>query len=98
MKLFQPCFVVQSLISISTPAGSSRPVRASIVFCDGLITSISLLWVLISNCSLLSLYLWTARRIVTISYSVGSGMGPETSEPFLFAVSTIFFAAASIRV
>ena len=28
-----------------------------------------------------------------ISFSVGSGIGPETSAPFLVATSTIFFAA-----
>ena len=53
------------------------------------------LWVLISNCSRESLYLWTARRMVTISLSVGSGIGPETFAPVRLAVSTIFSAAAS---
>ena len=51
-----------SLISISTPAGSSRDMRASTVFCVGLIMSMSLLCVLRSNCSRLSLYSWTARN------------------------------------
>ena len=43
----------------------------------------------------LSLYLWTARRMVTISFSVGSGIGPDTRAPVRFAVSTIFSAAVS---
>ena len=40
----------------------------------------------------------TEREIVTISLSVGSGIGPDTSEPFAFATVTIFSAAVSIRV
>ena len=46
-----------SFISISTPAGRSRPCRASMHFAFGLRISISLLWVLRSNCSRESLYL-----------------------------------------
>ena len=71
----------QSLISISTPAGRSRLIRASTVLAEGLTTSISRLWVRRSNCSRLSLYLWTARRMVTTSFLVGRGMGPETVAP-----------------
>ena len=58
--------------------------------------SIRRLWVRLSNCSRLSLYLWVARRMVTTSRSVGRGMGPDTRAPVRFAVSTIFSAAASI--
>ena len=48
----------QSLISISTPAGSSRLISASTVLGEGFTTSISRLWVRRSNCSRESLYLW----------------------------------------
>ena len=34
----------------------------------------------------------TALKIVTTSFSVGSGIGPETSAPVFLAVSTIFAA------
>ena len=81
------------MISISTPAGSSRLIRASTVFWVGFMMSISLLWVRRSNCSRLYLYLWTARRMVTISFLVGRGMGPETFASVRFAVSTIVSAA-----
>ena len=46
-----------SLISMSTPAGRSSLVSASVVCRVALVISINLLWVLCSNCSLLSLYL-----------------------------------------
>ncbi|EJX06461.1 hypothetical protein, secreted [gut metagenome] len=46
-----------SLISTSTPAGSCRLVRASTVLLDGFRMSIRRLWVRLSNCSRLSLYL-----------------------------------------
>src|SRR5690606_12260690 len=39
-----------------------------------------------------SLYLCTARRIVMICFSVGSGIGPDTPAPVRLAVSTIFSA------
>ena len=55
--------------------------------------SIRRLWVRISNCSRLSLYLWGERRMVTISFSVGRGMGPETRAPVRLAVSTIVAGA-----
>ena len=59
----------------------------------GLRISISLLWVRRSNCSRESLYLWTARRMVTTSFLVGSGMGPETLAPLRLAVSDDLFRA-----
>ena len=74
---------------MSTPAGRSSFVSASTVLGVVLVMSISLLWVLCSNCSLLSLYLWTALKIVTTSFSVGSGMGPDTSAPVFFTASMI---------
>jgi len=42
--------------------------------------SIKRLCVRISNCSRLSLYLWGERRIVTISFSVGRGIGPLVND------------------
>ena len=81
-----------SFISISTPAGKSNLIKESTVLGDGLTISINLLWVLISNCSLESLYLWTALNIVIISFSVGSGTGPDYFAPVFLAVSTIFSA------
>ena len=60
------------MISISTPAGSSRAIRASTVLGVDLVMSMRRLWVRRSNCSRLSLYLWTARRMVTTSFLVGS--------------------------
>ena len=57
--------------------------------------SIKRLWVLISNCSRESLYLWTALRIVYISFSVGNGTGPTTWAPDFFAEVIIFSAEAS---
>ena len=77
---------------MNTPAGISSLCNASTVFCVGAITSISLLWVLCSNCSLESLYLWTALRMVITCFSVGRGIGPDTSAPVFLAVSTILAA------
>ena len=80
---------------MSTPAGKSNLINESTVLGVGLVMSINLLWVLISNCSLESLYLWTALNIVTTCFSVGSGTGPETCDPAFLAVSTIFPAEKS---
>ena len=71
--------------------------RESTVFAEGLYISIKRLCVRSSNCSRLSLYLCTARSIVTTSLSVGRGMGPDTFVPVFFAVSTIRAADWSIR-
>ena len=54
--------------------------------------SITLLCVLISNCSLESLSLCGERITVTTSFLVGNGIGPETFAPVFLAVSTIFWA------
>jgi hypothetical protein len=43
--------------------------------------SITLLCVLISNCSLESLYLCGERITVTTSFCVGNGIGPDTFAP-----------------
>ena len=51
--------------------------------------SITLLCVLISNCSLESLYLCGERITVTTSFYVGNGIGPDTFAPVFLAVSTI---------
>ena len=84
-----------NLTSMSTPAGISIDINASTVAWFGDNTSITLLWVLISNCSLESLCLCGERKIVMISFSVGSGIGPDTSDPVFLATSTIFAAACS---
>ena len=62
------------------------------LFLDGSRMSMSLLWIRISNCSRLSLLTCGERRMVYTFRSVGSGIGPETLEPVLFAVSAIFAA------
>ena len=77
---------------MSTPAGKSNFIKLSTVFCVGYRMSITLLCVLISNCSLASLCLCGERKIVITSFYVGSGIGPETCAPVLLAVSTIFSA------
>ena len=59
--------------------------------------SIRRLCVRISNCSRLSLCLWGERRIVTISFSVGSGIGPDTRALVRFAASTMRAADWSMR-
>ena len=66
-------YLSYNLISISTPLGNSNLVKTSTVSGVGFTISIKRLWVLISNCSRESLYLWTALRIVYTSFSVGKG-------------------------
>src|SRR3954447_6620694 len=51
----------QSLISMSTPAGRSSRISESTVFGVGSMMSMRRLWVRISKCSRLSLYLWGER-------------------------------------
>ena len=67
-------------------------ISASVVFAFASSMSISRLCVLIWNCSRESLYLCVALRMVTTSFSVGSGIGPEIFAPVRFAVSTILDA------
>ena len=57
LTLIKLRYFVIILTLMYTPAGSSRRWRASRVFWVGVMTSISLLCVLCSNCSRLSLYL-----------------------------------------
>lgn len=80
---------------MSTPAGSSRPFRASTVLPVGSTMSKTRLCVRISNCSRDFLSMLGERRTVKISRRVGSGIGPATPEPVRFAVSTISAVARS---
>jgi hypothetical protein len=54
------------------------------------------LWVRISKCSRLSLYLWGERMTHTTFFSVGSGTGPTTVAPARVTVSTILRAEVSM--
>ncbi len=56
----------------------------------GLKTSMTLLWVLSSNCSRDLLSIWGPLITVNFSFLVGKGIGPTTLAPVLTAVSTIF--------
>src|SRR5207249_83566 len=78
-----------ALISTSTPAGRSSFIRASTVCWVGSRMSSSRLCVRISNCSRDFLSTCGERKTVVILRDVGSGMGPATEAPVLFAVSTI---------
>src|SRR3989344_8625888 len=75
------------LTSMSTPAGISRCIRASIVFGVGSIISITLLWVLISKASLAFFSTWGEVKTVILSIFVGRGIGPATLAPVRRAVS-----------
>src|ERR1700747_813981 len=88
--------VPQSLISMSTPAGRSRRISESTVFCVGSRMSISRLCVRISKCSRESLYLCGERMTQYTFFSVGSGTGPATRAPVRVTVSTIFRAELSM--
>ena len=85
-----------SLISMSTPAGRSRRISESTVFGVGSRMSMSRLWVRISKCSRLSLYLWGERITQNTFFSVGSGTGPATLAPVRVTVSTILRADESM--
>src|SRR6266513_1291433 len=86
-----------TLISPSTPAGTSSLVRASIVWDRVSRISISRLCVLSSNCSRLFLSMCGLLSTVHSCRLVGSGMGPETCAPVFSAVRTMSAAALSIR-
>src|SRR5690606_40280494 len=58
--------------------------------------SIRRLWVRISKCSRLSLYLWGDRMTQTTFFSVGRGTGPTTVAPARVTVSTILRADESM--
>src|SRR5579872_1446097 len=83
------CSLPNALISTSTPAGRSSFISASTVCCVGSRISNSRLCVRISNCSRDFLSTWGERKTVVMLRLVGSGMGPATVAPVLFAVSTI---------
>src|SRR2546426_4836644 len=91
------CSLPNALISISTPDGRSSFVRASMVVAFGSRMSISLLCVRISNCSRDFLSLCGERRTQYLFLTVGSGIGPATCAPVLFAVETISLADWSRR-
>ena len=72
-----------------TPAGRLRCESESMVEDVGFSTSITLLCVLSSNCSLDLLSICGPRITVNFSFLVGKGIGPTTFAPVLMAVSTI---------
>src|SRR5699024_11022318 len=85
-----------SLISMLTSAGRSRRMSESTALGVGSTMSIRRLWVRISKCSRLSLYLWGERMTHTTFFSVGRGTGPTTCAPARVTVSTIFRADVSM--
>ena len=86
------------LISMSTPAGSDKLVRASIVLAVVSRRSIILLWILISNCS--RAFFETKVDLFTVNFLilVGRGIGPAIMAPVRSAVSIIILTALSIIV
>src|SRR5690606_5102421 len=86
----------QSLISMLTSAGRSRRISESTALGVGSTMSIRRLWVRISKCSRLSLYLWGERITAITFFSVGSGTGPTTVAPARVTVSTILRADVSM--
>src|SRR5690606_19354 len=86
----------QSLISMLTSAGRSRRMSESTALGVGSTMSIRRLWVRISKCSRLSLYLWGDRMTQTTFFSVGRGTGPTTVAPARVTVSTILRADESM--
>ena len=85
-------------MSTSTPADKSSFIRASTVWGVGSIMSNNLLCVLISSWSLLFLSTWGDLLTVNLSNLVGSGIGPLTFAPVLFAVLIISSVLESKRV
>src|SRR5580704_336457 len=83
------CSRPKALISTSTPGGKSNFISASTVSGVGSRMSISRLCVRISNCSRDFLSTCGERKTVQRLIVVGKGMGPATSAPVRFAVSTI---------
>src|SRR5665213_1927131 len=74
---------------MSTPAGRSRCISASIVLGEACRMSISRLCVRISKCSRLFLSTCGERLTQNRLISVGNGTGPLTNAPVRVAVSTI---------
>src|SRR5450755_3333839 len=81
--------VVYAFSSMSTPAGRSRCINASIVFAVACSMSIRRLCVRISKCSRLFLSTCGERLTHARWISVGSGTGPLTNAPVRFTVSTM---------
>src|SRR3989442_440416 len=79
----------KALISTSTPGGRSSFISASTVSGVGSRMSISRFCVRISNCSRDFLSTCGDRKTVQRLMVVGRGIGPATSAPVRFAVSTI---------
>src|SRR5665648_478230 len=79
-----------------TSAGRSRRINESTALGVGSTMSIRRLWVRISNCSRLSLYLCGERMTTKTFFSVGSGTGPTTVAPARVTVSTILRAELSM--
>src|SRR5450756_201099 len=79
-----------------TSAGRSRRINESTALGVGSTMSIRRLWVRISNCSRLSLYLCGERITTKTFFSVGSGTGPTTVAPARVTVSTILRAELSM--
>src|SRR5450830_1028571 len=86
----------QSLISMFTSAGRSSRMSESTALGVGSMMSMSRLWVRISKCSRLSLYLWGDRMTQKTFFSVGRGTGPTTVAPARVTVSTILRAELSM--
>lgn len=76
-------------IEIPTPAGKFNLDKLSTVELVGSMTSMTLLCVLNSNCSLDLLSICGPLMTVNLSFLVGKGTGPTTLAPVLMTVSTI---------
>ncbi len=87
-----------TLISTSTPLGSSSFIKASIVLLVVLYMSSSLLYEQSWNCSLDFLFTKVDLFTVKICLFVGKGIGPLTTAPVDFTVFTIFSADLSTRL
>src|SRR6267142_5514744 len=74
---------------MSTPAGRSSFISASIVCGVDFTISMSRLWTRISNCSRDFLSTCGERSTVYTVRAVGSGIGPAVRAPVRFAVATI---------
>src|SRR5690348_8177564 len=88
-RLHYACSRPNALISTSTPGGKSSFISASTVSGVGSRMSINRLCVRISNCSRDFLSTCGDRKTVHRLITVGRGIGPATSAPVRFAVSTI---------
>ena len=86
------------LTSMFTPLGNVKFLSASNTFGLASITSISLLCTLTSYCSFDLLFTKVDLLTVYFLISVGRGVGPDISLPYLVAVSTICFALLSITL